>query len=44
MKDIRESEILDDSWIRANLTKPKWLNPSKKEIEQAKYLELGGTL
>ncbi len=34
LKDIEKSEILDESYIRAHLAKPKWLNPSKKELSK----------
>ncbi len=37
--DIKKSEILGESWIRENLAKPKWLNPSKKELSKAMTLE-----
>lgn len=39
LRDIKKSEILDESWIRANIAKPKWLNPSKKELSKAMSID-----
>jgi hypothetical protein len=40
MKDIQKSKILDESWLRENRVKPKWM----KEKGTVEYLELGDGL
>lgn len=37
--DVAKYKILDESWIKAHLAKPKWLNPSKKELLKTISLE-----
>ncbi len=39
LKDIKNTKILDESWIQDNLVKPNWLNPSKKELSKTMTLE-----
>jgi hypothetical protein len=40
MKDIKKSEILDESWLRENCVKPKWMK-KKGTVEEG---EIGGGL
>lgn len=39
MKDIQKSKIVDESWIRSHLAKPKWLNPNESKLSKAKSLD-----